>query len=149
MVYPVLLHVLKIIHLPLCTLLISLHLFLPLDCELKENRSYILFIIVVFSEVPIQYQASLVAQLVKNPPAMGETGSDPWVGRTPWRRTWQPTAVFLPGECRGQRSLAGYSPWGCTKSDMTEQLSRVLYQSYTDLYTPHLRTEGGSTEAFG
>ena len=87
--------------------------------------------------------------MVKNPPAMGETGSDPWVGRTPWRRTWQPTAVFLPGECRGQRSLAGYSPWGCTKSDMTEQLSRVLYQSYTDLYTPHLRTEGGSTEAFG
>jgi len=31
----------------------------------------------------------------------------------PWRRKWQPTPVFLPGELRGHRSLAGYSPWGC------------------------------------
>ena len=30
----------------------------------------------------------------------------------PWRRKWQPTPVFLPGEFHGQRSLAGYSPWG-------------------------------------
>ena len=30
-----------------------------------------------------------------------------------WRRKWQPTPVFLPGESHGQRSLAGYSPWGC------------------------------------
>ena len=37
---------------------------------------------------------------------------DPWVGKIPWRRPWQPTPVFLPGEARGQRSLVGYSPWG-------------------------------------
>ena len=37
---------------------------------------------------------------------------DPWVGKISWRRAWQPTAVFLPGESHGQRSLAGYSPWG-------------------------------------
>ena len=37
---------------------------------------------------------------------------DPWVGLIPWRRAWQPTLVFLPGEYHGQRSLAGYSPWG-------------------------------------
>ena len=53
-----------------------------------------------------------MAQLVKNLPAMQET----WVrflGREdPWRRKWQPTPVFLPGESHGQRSLAGYSPWG-------------------------------------
>ena len=42
-----------------------------------------------------------------------------WVGKSPWRRKWQPTAVFLPGKSYGQRSLVGYSPWGCTKSDMT------------------------------
>ena len=36
---------------------------------------------------------------------------DPWVGKIPWRRAWQPTPVFLPGELHGQRSLAGYSPW--------------------------------------
>ena len=39
-------------------------------------------------------------------------GLDPWVGKTPWRRRWQPTAVFLPGKSHGQRSLAGYNPWG-------------------------------------
>ena len=37
----------------------------------------------------------------------------------PWRRAWQPTPVFLPGESRGQRSLGGYSPWGWRESDMT------------------------------
>ena len=37
----------------------------------------------------------------------------PWVGKIPWRRKWQPTPVFFPGESHGQRNLAGYSPWGC------------------------------------
>ena len=37
---------------------------------------------------------------------------DPWVRKTPWRRKWQPTPVFLPGESHGQRHLLGYSPWG-------------------------------------
>ena len=36
-------------------------------------------------------------------------------GEIPWRRKWQPTPVFLPGESHGQRSLAGYSPWGRTE----------------------------------
>ena len=38
-------------------------------------------------------------------------------------KTWQPTPVFMPGESHGQRSLAGYSPWGRTESDTTERLS--------------------------
>ena len=37
-----------------------------------------------------------------------------------WRRKWQPTPVFLPGEFHGQKSLAGYSPWGCKELDTTE-----------------------------
>ena len=37
-------------------------------------------------------------------------GFDPWVGKTLWRRAWQPTAAFLPGESCGQRSLVGFSP---------------------------------------
>jgi len=45
--------------------------------------------------------ASLVAQTVKNRPTMQETGLDPWVRKIVWRREWQPTPVFLPGE----------SPW--------------------------------------
>ena len=56
----------------------------------------------------------------------------PWVGTIPWRRKWQPTPVFLPGESRGQRSLAGYSPWGRKKSDRTERLSTVaLWRGWT------------------
>ena len=43
----------------------------------------------------------------------GTPGFDPWVGKIPWRREQLPTPVFWPGELHGQRSLAGYSPWGC------------------------------------
>ena len=58
--------------------------------------------------------------VVKNPPAnAGDrreadliAGSDPCVGKIPWRRAGQPTPVFLPGESHGQRTLAGYSSWG-------------------------------------
>ena len=42
---------------------------------------------------------------------------NPWVRRIPWRRKWQPTPVFLPGKSRGQRNLAGYSPWATKESD--------------------------------
>ena len=50
-------------------------------------------------------------------------GFDPWVGKIPWRREWQPTPVFLPGESHGQRRLAGYNSWGHKESYVTEQLS--------------------------
>ena len=46
-----------------------------------------------------------------------------WVGKVPWRRKWQPTPAFLPGESHGQRSLVGYSPWGSEEPDMTERLN--------------------------
>ena len=49
-------------------------------------------------------------------------GFNPWVGKIPWRRKWQPTPGFLPGEFHGQRSLTGYSPWGCKESDTAERL---------------------------
>ena len=62
--------------------------------------------------------------MVKNPLANAgdakRRGFDPWVGKTPWKRAWQTTPVLLPGESHGQRSLAGYSPWGCKESDTTE-----------------------------
>ena len=46
-------------------------------------------------------------------------GFDPWVGKIPWRRKWQPTLGFLPGKFHGQRSLADYSPRGRKESDTT------------------------------
>ena len=86
--------------------------------------------------ISFKIRSSLVAQMVKNHPATEETQVPPpdkewqpnlhssvgkesacnagdsssWVGKVPWRRKWQPTPVFLPGESHGQRSLADYSP---------------------------------------
>ena len=49
---------------------------------------------------------------------------DPWVGKMPWRREWQPTPVSLPGESHGQRSLVGHSPWGPKEWTTTEWLNK-------------------------
>ena len=57
-------------------------------------------------------KSSLVAQLVKNLPAVQETQVQFLGWEDPWRRKWQPTPILLPGESHGQRSLASYSPWG-------------------------------------
>ena len=55
---------------------------------------------------------------------------DPWVVTIPWRRAWQPTAVFLPGESHEQRSLAGYSPQGQKELDTTEANEHVCMYLY-------------------
>ena len=59
---------------------------------------------------------SQVALVEKNPPAKAEDimrhGFDSWVRKIPWRRTWQPTLVFLLGKSHRKRSLVDYSPWG-------------------------------------
>ena len=52
---------------------------------------------------------------------------DPWLRNIPWKKKWQPTSVFLPGESHGQRSLEVYSPWGCKQLDMTEQLTTAFF----------------------
>ena len=65
----------------------------------------------------------LVAQMVKNLPTMQETWVQSLVGKTSWRREWQCTPVFLPGESHGQRSLEGYRPQGHKESDTTEGLT--------------------------
>ena len=52
----------------------------------------------------------------------GRPGFNPWVGKIPWRRKWQPTPAFLPGKSDGWRSLVGYSPQGHKESDTTESL---------------------------
>ena len=61
-----------------------------------------------------------LAQKVKNPPACGRPRFDPWVGKIPWRGEWLPTLVLWPGKSRGQRSLAGCSPWAHTELNITE-----------------------------
>ena len=63
----------------------------------------------------------------KNLPAVQETQVPSLGQKTPWRREWLPIPVFLPGDFHGQWSLAGYSPWGSKKSDMTERLTVSLH----------------------
>ena len=64
----------------------------------------------IFANHILQWWASLVVQMVKNMPT---------IRKIPWRRKWQPTPRFLPGEPHGQ----GYSPWGHKESDMIEELT--------------------------
>ena len=66
-----------------------------------------------FLPVPIsRIRASLVSQQQRICLQCRRPGFDPWVGRIPWRRAWQPIPVSLPGESHGQKSPAGCSTWG-------------------------------------
>ena len=67
------------------------------------------------------FLTSLVAQMVKHLPTMQDTGFDPWVGKIPWRRKWQPTPVLLPGESHE------HSPQGRKESDTTKRLHFHFY----------------------
>ena len=94
----------------------------------------------------VQYwkRASLVAQTAKNMLAKRETWvwslshKDPRVTKIPWRRTWLPTPVFLPGKFHGHRRLLSYRPWGHKESDTIEWLFFHVhcqnYQSVTQSY---------------
>ena len=84
----------------------------------SQVKSWLRKVSLFFAEL-----ASQVVLVVKNPPANAgdmRLRFDPWVRKIPWRKAWQPTPVFLPGESHGQRSLVGYSSRGCKKSDTSE-----------------------------
>ena len=70
--------------------------------------------------------------MVKSPPANAEDTRDrvsvPGSGKIPWRKAWQPSLVFLPGESHGQRSLEGYSPWGRKELNTTESTSYISFR---------------------
>ena len=96
-------------------LFLKIYLFLCLYLGAALHRSW------DFSSQPrIGARASLVAEMVKNLPAMWETWVQSLGQEDPWRREWQPTLVFLPGEFHRQRSLLGYSQMCCKELDMTE-----------------------------
>ena len=67
--------------------------------------------------------------MVKNLPASvgdenpNDPGFDPWVGKIPWRRTWQPTPISLPEKIPRAEEPCGLSPWGRKESDTAEQLN--------------------------
>ena len=76
---------------------------------------------------------------------------DPWVGNIRWNRKWQPPPVLLPEKSHRQRSLTGYTRWGCKESDTTKQLSAhcenlQTYRRNTtacDIQVTQLVTESG------
>ena len=68
------------------------------------------------------------------------------VGKIPWRRAWQPTTVFLPGKSHRQRSLAGYSPWGCKESDMTEATEHTRMHMHAHTHTGVVGAEEDHSE---
>ena len=76
--------------------------------------------------------ASLLTQTVKNLPAMWETLGQFLDGEMPWRREWQCTPVFIPGEFHGERSLVSYNPWGRKESDMIAWLT-LSFSFWLDL----------------
>ena len=76
----------------------------------------------------MEFEVSLVIQMVKNLPAMQETQVQSLVKKIPCRREWLPTPVFLPGESHGQRSLGGYSVRSHKASDMTERLTLMVFE---------------------
>ena len=66
----------------------------------------------------------------------GRPRFNPWVGKIPCRRKWQPTLVLLPGQSHGWRGLVGYSPWGHKELDTTEQLQFHSSLSVVDCSLP-------------
>ena len=89
-------------------------------------------------------EASLVAQTVKNLLQFGRLRFDPCIVKIPWRRNWQPTPVCLSGEFHGQRSLAGYSPWGRKELDMpatNTQLTEAPARLWGSMRSPQNRAD--------
>ena len=75
----------------------------------------------------------MVKSLTANAADSRDVGLIPGSGKIPWRRKWQPTPVFLPGESHGRGSLVGYSPRGRKESDTTEQLHFHFHEDLQDL----------------
>ena len=93
-----------------------------------------------------------VGSVVKYPPAIArDTGGwfDPWVGKIPWRRKWQPILVFMPGKPHGQRSLASYGPWGSLGNN-TRMGCHFLLQGnlWAQELNPHLLCLLGLADGF-
>ena len=68
-------------------------------------------------------------QTGKNPPAMWETGFDPWIGKIPWRRAWQPMSVFLSGESTWTEEPSRLQSMSGKELGMTECINTAHFHS--------------------
>ena len=101
-----------------------IHFILPSVSKVVVEMNIFLFNKLFFFPI-CAYPASLVAQSVKNLRAVQETGFDPWVGKIPWRRKWQPTPVSLPGKISWTEEPGGLKSMG---------LQRVRHDWATNTY---------------
>ena len=85
---------------------------------------------------PMYLWASLVAQMVKNLPATQETQVWSLGWEDPWRREWQPTPVFLPGESHGQRNLLGYTVHGLQRGEHNWTTNTFIFHFYIFSFRP-------------
>ena len=86
-----------------------------------------------------------VAQWLKNPPRQcRRCGFDPWIRKISWRRKWQLTPVFLPGESHGQRSQGDYSPGDCKESNRSKWLEQQYSRMRNVLELAYTSSQGGS-----
>ena len=115
----------------------------------RQEAKYIFFLVFFATGVQIYVLSaaskegflggSMVKSTLTNSGDMGPI--DPWAGKIPWRKKWQPTPVVLPGESHGQRTLVGYSSWGLkrVRQDLatTEQqqncLKKLLLENFNIL----------------
>ena len=98
---------------------------MEMTAELVQSLVFLCLSFLVNEKVMIRFSLEVCEGLPwwligKEAPAMQETWVRSLVLEIPWRRKWQPTPVFLLGKSHGQRSLAGYSPWGRKESGTTE-----------------------------
>ena len=114
--------------------------------------SIALFNLVIYTISPLVIETFVISKTISGLPwwfkwqriclQCRRPGFNPWVRKIPWRREWLPTPVLLPGEFHGQRSLAGYGPWGGKESDMTECLTLSTSYAYeSSLWNPEERGE--------
>ena len=99
---------------------------------------------VTFSDFNFYYKARVIKGLphwlsgIESACQCRRRGFDHWVRKSPWRKKWQLTVIFLPGKSHGQRSLAGYSPWGRQELNMTYWLKNIVIQSSASIKTDRL-----------
>ena len=113
-------------------LLLSYHLLMRFKCKAAECFKVL--------KVPHKHIPGLPMWLSGKEPACQcrRCGFNPWVRKIPWRRKWQATPIFLPWKSHGQRSLAGYSPWGHTEANMTERTQDRVCSSVPKTGSPSL-----------
>ena len=99
----------------------------------KLEWEYLLVNVILATVCPVAQQWRIYLQCRRHKGC----GLDPWVRKLLWKREWQPTPVFLPGESHGQRSLVGHSPQDHKESDTTEATHTHWTHTHTHTHSSY------------